>query len=348
MKIDLVWHEAGNKLYFDRFVALAEKSELTVHGFTTFMNNEFKQPKNTDTNYALILYRPFFSFHVFSFRLILTLIKSKSNAIYIHEEPHSLLAFLICFFCYKKKIYLDCAVINKKLNFKGFNLFERFVYYRTSGLFYRNQQVKQILLDRGALPEKMLSMLGNGVSSRTFKPLRTLNDNPTMIRIGYAGRVWESKGINCLLDIQSMENVQVEYCGNVVDQVLHEKILASGANYKGMLGIDGLVSFYSNIDLFILPSIPTSNWSEQFGRVIIESVFCGTPAIGSDTGFIPSLIGENATFPAKDINQIKKLVRRYMNNELRQNLWEQQHTKISQEFSWEAISNKVIEKISDE
>lgn len=46
------------------------------------------------------------------------------------------------------------------------------------------------------------------------------------------------------------------------------------------------------LDILVLPSLTKPNWKEQFGRVIIESMACGVPVLGSDSGEIPKLIGE--------------------------------------------------------
>ena len=54
--------------------------------------------------------------------------------------------------------------------------------------------------------------------------------------------------------------------------------------------------FMQSLDLFVLPSKPVreSNhvWEEQFGHVLIEAMACGVPAIGSDSGAIPEVVGE--------------------------------------------------------
>jgi glycosyltransferase involved in cell wall biosynthesis len=47
-----------------------------------------------------------------------------------------------------------------------------------------------------------------------------------------------------------------------------------------------------SIDVLILMSKTTRTWKEKFGRVIIEAHACGVPVIGSDSGSIPSVIGE--------------------------------------------------------
>jgi glycosyltransferase involved in cell wall biosynthesis len=48
----------------------------------------------------------------------------------------------------------------------------------------------------------------------------------------------------------------------------------------------------SAFDLLVLPSETQPNWKEQFGRVVIEAMACGTPVVGSDSGEIPNLIAD--------------------------------------------------------
>ncbi len=52
--------------------------------------------------------------------------------------------------------------------------------------------------------------------------------------------------------------------------------------------------------MLALPSRTTPTWKEQFGRVIVEALWCGVPVVGSDSGEIPWLIeltGGGLTFP---------------------------------------------------
>jgi glycosyltransferase involved in cell wall biosynthesis len=343
-RLDLVWHEAANPLYEDRFSALSEYFDLNVYGFTKFQGKVFDVTTSKD-DYNLILKSPIFSFHwltVFSFSLMFSLMKSNSKYVYIHEEAHSLLAFLICLLCRNKILILDSAVINNRLSFFGFNFMEKYVYKRVSGFFYRNEDVRNVLIERGVNKEKLLGILGNGVSLKTFtkanKQTRA-SDGPVIV--GFAGRVWKWKGVECLVDIQNMDGFQVNYCGPIVDEYIHEALLASGAKYFGMLDKNGLQEFYSSIDLFILPSLPAPNWKEQFGRVIVESVFSGAPAIGSNTGFIPTLVGPDATFLAGDLNNIKRVVMKFKDPDSRDRLLDLQYDAISKKYSWEAIAKCV-------
>ena len=45
-------------------------------------------------------------------------------------------------------------------------------------------------------------------------------------------------------------------------------------------------------DIFVLPSIATKTWQEQFGMVLIESMACGKPVISTLSGSIPEVVGD--------------------------------------------------------
>ncbi|WP_153307464.1 glycosyltransferase family 4 protein [Desulfospira joergensenii] len=356
----LIWHEAGNPLYWDRFYALSEQFELTVFGFDRFQGIGFKEIR-TNEKFRAFLFKSYLSFHwltVFSTTLVKKLISNRFDYIYIHEEPHSLLAFLTAIFSKNAKVVIDAAVINRRLNFNRLNIFERFVYHRLIGIFYRNDDVRKILLKRGASDRKMRCRLGNGVSKKTFRKIDTIRLAGKLKRlpakkqgrmiVGYAGRIWQWKGVENLIDIANLPNIDVVACGPVWEKDLATKLEDNEVTILPKLGRDDLTKFYSYIDLFVLPSLPSPNWTEQFGRVIVESVFCGTPAIGSDTGFIPNLVGEKAVFKAGDKVAIQKLVTKYSSSQARLDLLAKQSQRLQRDYSWEAIAKKVktnLEKI---
>ncbi len=49
---------------------------------------------------------------------------------------------------------------------------------------------------------------------------------------------------------------------------------------------------HASADLFVLPSIPTPVWEEQFGMVLAESMACGKPVISTHSGAIPEVVGD--------------------------------------------------------
>jgi glycosyltransferase involved in cell wall biosynthesis len=65
--------------------------------------------------------------------------------------------------------------------------------------------------------------------------------------------------------------------------------------------------FMSALDVLVLPSRTRPNWKEQFGRVLIEAMACGVSVIGSDSGEIPSVIGEaGLVFRQDDVEDLRR------------------------------------------
>lgn len=70
------------------------------------------------------------------------------------------------------------------------------------------------------------------------------------------------------------------------------------------LGVDRRIRFFDGTDymsiheyhqmadIFVLPSISTTVWEEQFGMVLAEAMACGKPVISTTTGAIPEVVGE--------------------------------------------------------
>jgi glycosyltransferase involved in cell wall biosynthesis len=68
--------------------------------------------------------------------------------------------------------------------------------------------------------------------------------------------------------------------------------IGSRTQYLGVLEKERLWNFFKEIDAFVLPSLTTPHWTEQFGAVLAEAMACGVPVIGSSSGSIPELIGD--------------------------------------------------------
>lgn len=113
--------------------------------------------------------------------------------------------------------------------------------------------------------------------------------------IGYAGRLVESKGPMDLLAAVRRLRAPVELLllgdGELRAQLEHQPIPGSHVKVLDGLGHERMASGYARLDVLVLPSRTTPTWKEQFGRVIVEALWCGVPVVGSDSGEIPWLIG---------------------------------------------------------
>jgi len=67
--------------------------------------------------------------------------------------------------------------------------------------------------------------------------------------------------------------------------------------------------YYNCMDLIAVPSRTVKSWKEQFGRVIIEAMACGTPVVASKVGGLAVLINDGQTGFSIPPNQIKPLTK---------------------------------------
>lgn len=112
-------------------------------------------------------------------------------------------------------------------------------------------------------------------------------------KLGYLGRLSSEKGLINLVEAQQIlksQGIKTELViagGGPLEYMFKDK---PGINFLGMFPHDQAQKFYEQIDFFVLPSITTSFWKEQFGRVIIESIAAGKVVIGSSSGAIPEVL----------------------------------------------------------
>jgi glycosyltransferase involved in cell wall biosynthesis len=65
-------------------------------------------------------------------------------------------------------------------------------------------------------------------------------------------------------------------------------------------------AFYRTVDIVVLPSRTQANWTEQFGRVLIEAMASGAVVVGSDAGEIPHVIGDaGLVFPEGEVAALR-------------------------------------------
>ncbi|HEY5892631.1 MAG TPA: glycosyltransferase [Chthoniobacterales bacterium] len=157
------------------------------------------------------------------------------------------------------------------------------------------------------------------VSGETCRSLRQQADLPVDgFLIGFAGRFSAEKGVLDLVaavqkvrETRPEEPVYLVLLGNGPLKSELEK-LHETRPWLHLLpprDHDEVASFMQMLDVFVLPSKPLTDgkdlWVEQFGHVLIEAMACGVPCVGSSSGEIPVVIGEDgAVFPYSDIPEL--------------------------------------------
>ena len=131
---------------------------------------------------------------------------------------------------------------------------------------------------------------------RLFQPAASRPERP--FTIGFIGRIVPEKGVAILLkaaaELDGDWRLRLVGGGSALAEM---RALAASLGIGDRLSIVGqlpsadLPAQYHKLDALVLPSLTRRNWKEQFGRVLVEAMASGLPAIGSDSGAIPSVLG---------------------------------------------------------
>lgn len=259
--------------------------------------------------------------------------KLNPDFIYLHQEPYALVTlqvYLANYFTIRKPIsFFTWQNILKRYPIP-FRQMERWVLKHTDVMFSGSYSAEAVMREKGYTGQSVL--MPSGIDPAIYYPrsntLKTeLGAQDALI--GYVGRIVEQKGLKTLLlalnKIRSLPWRLVligsgEY-ETEFDAIAQQLNLSDRIQKLGFVPFTETPNYLSALDVLVLPSETRSSWKEQFGRVIIEAIACGTPVIGSDSGEIPHLI--NATkgglvFPEGNaIALAQKLRELILNPELR-------------------------------
>ncbi len=171
---------------------------------------------------------------------------------------------------------------------------------------------KRALMLEG-VEEQMIRLIPAGVNQKHFRPQpkdRSLlaqwglpSDSQVIL---YCGRFIQEKGLADLIHAARLlygmgyyENVRFVLVGSGPERLkletmvkqwgITEKVIfAPNQTYKRMPAVHALA------DIFVLPSVTTPYWQEQFGMVLAEAMACGKAIITTRSGSIPDVVGEAA------------------------------------------------------
>ena len=102
--------------------------------------------------------------------------------------------------------------------------------------------------------------------------------------------------------------------------------------------------------VLVQPSLTRRHWKEQFGRVIVEALWCDVPVVGSDSGEIPWLIGVTEgglVFPEGDRDMLaQRLTELREQPALRRHLAERGRAVVERMFSVPAATDPLEEMLA--
>lgn len=242
---------------------------------------------------------------------------------------------------------------------------ESFVYKNTSVAFTGSRSAAAVLRKKGY--QGNCTMLPWGIDTDIYTSSPQAEELKSKLRVtenevivGYVGRIIAEKGLKTLLhalyQIQELPWRLVMVGSGEYEtefkRIANELNLNQRINYVGHISYKEVSLYLSAFDLLVLPSETQTSWKEQFGKVIIESMACNTPVIGSSSGEIPYLIkstGGGLTFPEAQpkalAEQLSKLI---MNPNLRLSFGKKGRQAVVQNYTDSSLAKgfaDTIEKV---
>ncbi|HEX8219985.1 MAG TPA: glycosyltransferase family 4 protein [Chloroflexia bacterium] len=253
--------------------------------------------------------------------LLYHLLRLRPDIIYCYEEAHTLMGALTLLlrrlFLPRTRVLLYAAQNIKKRYPLPFRLFERYCFRHTDMILACGTTVAMTLRSKGYRGPLRVVPLPTDACAFSPDPAlreaqrRELGIPQDGLVLLYAGKLVEEKGLMTLW--RAFEEVAADEARaylvlagggplkSKLEEVAREARLESRVRMPGVVHNTQLPGMMNAADVFVLPSESRPNWREQFGRVAVEAMSCALPAVGSNSGEIPTVLGDaGLIFPEGD------------------------------------------------
>jgi len=240
-------------------------------------------------------------YHAYYFpKLGRRLAELRPNVVHIDEEPYNLATWLALRQSHQagaKALFFSWQNILRRYP-PPFNLIEQQVLDRIDFAVMGNRESVAVWQGKGYHgPLRVIPQFG--VDPDLFSPAPQRDPGRTFT-IGAANRrLVPEKGVDLLLRAAArLPGLwQINIAGDgpslpALRQLAEELGIAGRVRFDGPIPSDQVPAYLRQLDVCVLMSRSLPNWKEQFGRVLIESMACGVPVIGSNSGEIPHVVGE--------------------------------------------------------
>jgi len=287
--------------------------------------------------------------------------KCQPDIIQLLEEPWSL--FALQAMIARKKAAPDSSLlfytwenIYREISYPArvswpYRMIDRRSYEESNGAVCATEAACEVLSRKGF--SKPVAVIPYGVDS-TFIDAATLDKNelrsnlnlPQGFLVGYVGRLLKMKGVDLLINaVSGIPEARLVIVGTGPEKeplrMLADSLgVSDRVTFVGPVDHEKMPSYMRAIDCLVLPSRTTSNWKEQLGRVLIESMAVGTVAIGSSSGAIPEVLGDSGlVFKEDDQDDLaEKIKAASQDSALREILSGKGRTSVGERFTWERFA----------
>lgn len=224
------------------------------------------------------------------------------------------------------------------------------------------ERAKDALVLEG-VPSDKITVIPMGIDTERFKPDRSLGQDlrkelgigPEEKVVLFTGRmVWE-KGIYDLicaakLSLQETNGIPVKFViigkgpeTETVRRRVRELGIESSVIFIESYPYHEMHRMYNLADIFVLPSISTRMWKEQFGMVLAEAMACGTPVVSTTSGSIPEVVSDAGVLvQSNDPRDLAMAIVKLLKDEnLRKELSSKGRERSVKEFNSQEIAQRI-------
>lgn len=255
-----------------------------------------------------------------------------------------------------KNRYIHIMFIDETTNINEslwglFPISRYYTYYNAKKNNYyivNSKKVLNILLSFGIKSER-ISIIYDGVYPEKYT-ISTI-ENKNVFNLVFIGNLENNKGIVTIISAFNLlknNNIRLHIAGtgSLKNYVMQNAEKNKNIIYHGYISEEEKKSLLSKADIFLYTSedillpFKIKRWEEQGAVSAIEAMASGIPIIGSSSGNMPEILGENLIIKQKDYIDLSGKIEFLLNNyDLRKKLHDYNIKRVNQLFN---INNNIL------
>ncbi|MGI8827073.1 MAG: glycosyltransferase family 4 protein [Chloroflexota bacterium] len=271
------------------------------------------------------------------------------DLLHVDEEPYNLSTFLAVRSAREMNIpsvFFSWQNLARRYP-PPFSWMESYVYHNVRAAIAGSSEAARVLRDKG-FDGPVAEIPQFGVDPDLF---HTGGAKCRPFTVGFPNRLVPAKGpmlaVNAFARLPADARLKIVGDGPMrgeIEAAVRNLHLGDRVSLQPRMPSAEMPDYLRSVDVVLLPSVSTSRWKEQFGRVLIEAMSCGVPVVASDSGEIPRVLGDAGLIvPEGDESSLADaLLRLYRDSLLRTRLGQRGRARVLERFTHARVAEATV------